>query len=124
MVHMMHVLVVDDDKDLLDMVSYVLGRNNIAVDCIDRGSTLFESLAARRPDIVLMDIYLGDSDGRELCRTLKNSASFQDIPVILYSAGNIPAASIENSMADDFIAKPFDLTYLLKRIDQQVKKAG
>lgn len=119
---MMQVLVVDDDKDLLEMVALVLTSNNMKVLCLNQGSGLFDSISADKPDIVLMDIYLGDSDGRELCRKLKNTEEYSGIPVILYSAGNIPNATIKQSLADDFITKPFEVTQLLKRINLQVKK--
>lgn len=119
---MMQVLVVDDDTDLLEMVSMVLSSNNMKVDCINKGSLLFESVSSGKPDVVLMDIYLGDSDGRELCRQLKDSKEFRSIPVILYSAGNIPAATIQSSLADDFISKPFEVSQLLKRINLQANK--
>ena len=116
----MNVLVVDDDKDLLEMVSLILTRHSMQVECLDAGKHLFESLSARKPDIVLMDIYLGDSDGRELCKKVKESEEYKDIPVILYSAGNISQSTIRESLANDFIAKPFDISYLVKKINSQV----
>lgn len=120
---MMQVLVVDDDKDLLEMVSIVLKSHHIKVDCLSGGNQLFESITVNKPDIILMDVYLGDADGRDLCRSLKNSRQYQDIPVILYSAGNIPPASIRDSLANDFISKPFDISQLVKRINSQAGKS-
>ena len=67
------------------------------------GKGLFDTLSNFRPDIVIMDIYLGDSDGRNLCQQLKTSTDFKNIPIILYSAGIITKESIEQSMADEFI---------------------
>jgi DNA-binding response OmpR family regulator len=73
------------------------------------------------PDLVLMDIYLGDSDGRVLCKQLKSSKEFGLVPIILYSAGYIANSSIRDSMADDFLVKPFDIKQLLAKISTALK---
>lgn len=121
---MLNVLVVDDDTDLLEMVSLVLTSHNMKVECLNKGDLLFQSVATDKPDIVLMDIYLGDSDGRDLCRTLKSSDQYHNIPVILYSAGNITAASVQESKADDFLSKPFDIRQLINKINGFAKSRG
>ena len=121
---MLNVLVVDDDKDLLEMVSLVLKSHNMKVECLTSGGHFFQSVASGRPDIVLMDIYLGDSDGRDLCRELKNSRQYQNIPVILYSAGNISESSVQESLADDFVSKPFDISYLIGKINNYTRDTG
>jgi DNA-binding response OmpR family regulator len=117
---MPNVLVIDDDVDLLEMVEAVLTSYDMQVSISSNGSTLFESVKSVQPDIILMDIYLGDADGRELCQNLKSSDEFGHIPVILYSAGNISKSSIHNSKADDFIVKPFDVGVLAKKITSMV----
>lgn len=111
------VLILDDDADLLEMVDTVLTYNDMTVHCIQKGSALFESIGAVNPDIILMDIFLGDTDGRQLCRQLKTSSSFSHIPVILYSAGNITSESIKEALSDEFIVKPFDINHLVKKIN-------
>jgi len=113
---MLNVLIVDDDEDISEMVSLILNTNGINSKWLSDGNHLFEWLASDKPDIILMDIYLGNSDGRVLCRNLKNMENFKHIPVVLYSAGNITTLSIRESLADDFISKPFDISNLLKKI--------
>jgi DNA-binding response OmpR family regulator len=113
---MPNVLIVDDDVDLLEMVTLALTVNNMTVRAINKGQLLFDSLAAEKPDIILMDIYLGETDGRVLCLSLKNKEQYRNIPVILYSAGHITASSVHESQADDFITKPFDITQLVNKI--------
>jgi len=110
------VLIVDDDLDLLEMMEIVLRRSEMEVACLDHGAGLFTTLSNFRPDIVIMDIYLGDADGRNLCQQLKTSADYKDIPIILYSAGIITKESIDQSLADEFIVKPFNVQQLLGRI--------
>lgn len=123
MISMPTVLVVDDDKDLLEMVSIVLAKYNFDISCLDKGRSFFDSIAAVRPDIVLMDVFLGDSDGRDLCHQLKLSDQSR-LPVILYSAGNISPASIQLSLADDFVSKPFDISTLANKITGLITKSA
>ena len=119
---MVKLVIVDDDEDLLEMVTMVLHTRGMAIKGLANGKLLLESLTIEKPDIVLMDIYLGDNDGRILCKQLKNSREYSAIPIVLYSAGNISKASIVDSLADDFIQKPFDLSSLFKRIQENLKK--
>ncbi|HTD92226.1 MAG TPA: response regulator [Chitinophagaceae bacterium] len=115
---MRKILVVDDDEDLLEMVTLVFMSRGMRVSSLNKGSGFFEIIEKEKPDIIIMDIYLGDADGRDLCRRYKESANSRLLPVILYSAGNIPPASIEISLADDFLQKPFDIGFLMKRVNQ------
>jgi len=117
---MLKVLVVDDDIDLLDMVTLVLQTQGMNVFSLNDHEDFFTVLSNFQPDLVVLDIYLRDADGRELCKQLKDSNEFSRIPVLLYSAGHISASSIEDSRANDFLQKPFDISMLLKRIRQQV----
>lgn len=121
---MLKVLIVDDDNDLLEMVTLVLRTNGMEVFSLSDHTDFFTTLSNYRPDLIVLDIYLGDADGRELCRQLKNTEEFSDIPVVLYSAGHISSSSIEDCQANDFLQKPFDISVLLKRIRQQVPQPG
>ena len=113
----------DDDEDLLEMITMVFRTHaGMEIKGLASGRLLLESLTVEKPNIVLMDIYLGDFDGRNLCKQLKNSPEYSAIPIVLYSAGNISKASIVDSLADDFVQKPFDLSSLFNRIQQNLKK--
>lgn len=120
---MTRLIIVEDDKDLLEMVTMSLRTRGMEIKSLTNGGLLLESLAIEKPDIVLMDIYLGDGDGRSLCKQLKNTEEYSDIPIVLYSAGNISKASIVDSLADDFVQKPFDLFSLFNRIQENLKKS-
>lgn len=113
---MPHILVVDDDADLLELVSLVLKRSHYQVTALQDGAKVMQSVENGTPDVILMDIYLGETDGRVICRDLKTNEKFHNIPVILYSAGNITNQSIKESMADSFIVKPFNNAEILNKI--------
>lgn len=113
---MIKVLLVDDDSDLLEMVCLMLQTSQLIVICLSRGQEVFPSLENDRPDIVVMDIFLGDSDGRDLCLQIKNEEKYSTLPVLLYSAGNIADSTLVECHADAFLQKPFDMMALISRI--------
>jgi len=113
---MQKILVVDDDKDLLEMVEMTLSRLGYHITTLAKGSGFLKIVESIRPDIILLDIFLGDADGRTLCYNLKLQPVYHNIPVILYSAGFVPLSTIEHSKADVFIIKPFDIKYLVEKI--------
>ena len=119
---MVKVLLVDDDEDLLEMVTLMLTANNFQVESLPRGDLLFDAIEAQTPDILLMDVFLGDSDGRQLCRQLKSSHTYAGFPIFLYSAADISNASFKESNADFFLRKPFNMTELVNNIYERVKK--
>ncbi|MEP7279035.1 MAG: response regulator [Bacteroidota bacterium] len=112
------VLIVDDDTDLLEMVDLVLSNAGMNANCIYDAATLFDSVTHIRPDIVVMDVFLGEQDGRSLCYSLKTSENFKDIPIILYSAGIISGESVRNALADAFLIKPFNIHALIAKIKE------
>ena len=77
-----------------------------------------------QPDLVLMDVYLGEKDGIDLCNTLKNSPATAMIPVILMTAMDEPNTRLRSrqSGADAFLLKPLDRVDLLNRIDLLIQK--
>ena len=120
---MIKLVIVEDDGDLREMVARALRMRGMEIKGLASGKLLVESLTIERPDIVLMDIYQGDSDGRTLCKQLKNSQEYSAIPIVLYSAGNISNTSIVDSLADDFVQKPFNLSSLFNCIQKNLAKA-
>lgn len=109
---MKKLLIVDDDKDLLEMVEMALTEQGFDVHTSTEGSSFFSNLEKFKPDIVLLDVFLKDADGRELCHQLKSDPLYDHIPVALYSAGHMSNSTIINSKANTFINKPFDITQL------------
>jgi DNA-binding response OmpR family regulator len=121
---MLKVLIVDDDNDLLEMVSLILQTHGMEVLSLNDHTDFFTALSNYKPDLVVLDIYLNDADGRELCRQLKKTEEFSGTPVLLYSAGHISPSSIEDCQANDFLQKSFNISVLLNRIHQQVPQPG
>jgi CheY-like chemotaxis protein len=113
---MPHILVVDDDTDLLELMTLVLEKSRYKVTALPDGEKVLNVVKDVQPDIILMDIYLGNIDGRDISKRLKTSDQFRSIPIILYSAGNIASHTIQDSLADTFIPKPFNNSDILEKL--------
>jgi len=122
---MKRILAVDDNTDILSVLRYILEDSGYKVDTLSDGHHLFEKIKEHTPDLILLDIMLGDDlDGRELCRDVKDKAETHDIPVILISAThNISDVFNQEGAPDDFISKPFDMYVLLNSIERQLAAA-
>jgi DNA-binding response OmpR family regulator len=118
---MRRILAVDDDKDILDILQYILEDSGYEVETLSDGHFLFEKIKANTPDLILLDIMLGNMDGRDLCKAVKAKDETHDIPVILISASHNVAGSMNQKGAPNaFIAKPFDIDDLLSAIKGQL----
>lgn len=112
-----NILVVDDDRDIREIITYVLEGEGYAVAALDSGRLVLDTVQATLPDMVILDIQLGDLDGRDICRELKAGLATKDIPVMMISANNSWTSLYEKCChADDFLAKPFDIDELLTQV--------
>lgn len=113
---MKKVLVVDDDKDILTVVKILLTMNGYNVEALSRWEDIFEKTEQYQPDIILLDVALGGQDGRLLCKQIKTSTKTSHIPIILFSANHGIIETYTEYLADDFIAKPFEITGLIDKL--------
>lgn len=112
----MPVFIVDNDEDLLEMMEIIFSKNEIDSVCINDAGNLFHHMKETKPTVIVMDIYMGSHDGRDICRRLKKIEEYKDIPIILYSAGHIPLDTIRDSLANDFLSKPFSIKQLVDKV--------
>lgn len=123
-IQMKRILAVDDNQDILDVLRYILEDSGYEVDTLSDGHNLFQKIKNTHPDLILLDIMLGDMDGRTLCKNVKESSETHNIPVILVSASHNVSDSLNQKGApNDFIAKPFDMNVLLNSIKRQLAAA-
>src|SRR3954467_2042232 len=107
---MQRILVVDDDKDILEVIKYILEDSGYEVDTLSDGHFLFDKIKEYRPDLILLDVMLGNMDGRELCKDVKLTDETHNIPVILISATHAVKSFTSAGSPNDFISKPFDIS--------------
>ena len=116
---MSRVWVVDDQKDILDVVKIVLDDAGYQTNTYQNSACLRQPIEDP-PDLILLDILLSGEDGRVICHQLKQRKQTEHIPVILLSAHFKAAAAIEGSGADDFLAKPFHLDELVTMVKRHL----
>ena len=117
---MSRILVVDDDVDILSVMEILLSMKGFEVEVIAKGENTFPKIDAFKPDLILLDVLISGFDGRSICKQLKENTQTKHIPVIMFSAHPGAAATIAEYGADDFIAKPFDVTNLLAKVNKQL----
>ncbi len=115
---MKKILVVENDMDILALVQITLTMHHFNVEAISRWEDISDRLMRFKPDLILLDVSLDGADGRDICKKIKSSKETQHIPVILFSANSEMGNNIEDCRAQAFIAKPYELPYLLKIIEQ------
>ncbi|MBK0380781.1 response regulator [Mucilaginibacter segetis] len=121
---MRRILAVDDDKDILEVLQLILEDSGYEVETLSDGHFLMDKIRDTKPDLILLDIMLGNLDGRELCKYLKKIDNTLNIPVILISASHTVNTSLNQEGApNDFVAKPFDISTLLSKIKTQLNAA-
>ena len=122
---MRRILAVDDDSDILEVLQFILEDSGYEVQTLTDGHQLMEKIRESNPDLILLDIMLGNMDGRELCKIVKQEIETQKIPVILISASHNVSKSMDQAGApNDFISKPFDINILLNSIKRQLNDAA
>ena len=119
------VLIVEDETALVAMLRYNLEREGFAVEEAQDGEAALVKLAERKPDIVLLDWMIPLVSGLEVCRQIRRSPEWRDVPVILLTARGEEADKIRglNSGADDYLVKPFSTTELIARMRALLRRA-
>ena len=115
------ILILDDDNDILEVLSLLLMERGYEIRTSNHGETIFEDIQDFQPALLIMDVMLAGLDGREICRNIKNTPLTHSLPVILISGTHDPVGSLGFPGApDDFLAKPFDMDQLHEKVAKQL----
>lgn len=116
------VLIIEDDKDIADLISLYLGRDGIETIHREDGESGLSSVTDDKPDLVVLDINLPGMDGYEVLQTIRRD---RDIPVILVTARQEDEDAILGfgMGADDYVSKPFSPKVLAARVRSHLSKA-
>src|SRR5689334_9600036 len=103
------ILVVDDERDLVELLRYNLERGGYEVACAYDGTKAIDVAQRQRPDLVVLDLMLPGEDGLEVCRRLRADQKTSRVPIIMLTA---KAAETDRIVglelgADDYVTKPF-----------------
>lgn len=117
------ILLVDDERDLLEIVKMRLEASGYKVLTALDGQEGFDMAKREKPDLVILDLMLPKIDGYKVCRMLKFDEKYKKIPIILFTARAQEADKKlgEEVGADAYITKPFEPEVLLEKIKELVK---
>jgi two-component system phosphate regulon response regulator PhoB len=123
---MARILVVEDEKDLQEVISYNLRQAGHAVSVVSNGRDALAAVADYRPDILLLDLMLPDLSGIEVCRKLKGETATREIPIIMVTAKGDEVDRVVGFElgADDYVVKPYSLRELLLRVDAVLRRTA
>jgi len=119
------LLVVEDEKDIRDLLRFHLEQEGYAVREAESGEDALKRAEAERPALVLLDLMLPGADGLEVCRRLRAGAGATQVPIIMLTA---KAAEVDRVLgleigADDYITKPFSPRELIARVRAVLRRA-
>ena len=119
------VLVIDDEKDLLELVRYNLEKEHIDVITAADGQSGLDIGLKHKPDLVLLDLMMPGMSGLEVCKQLSGDARTSRVPIIMLTAKAAETDKIVGLEmgADDYITKPFSVRELLARVRAVLRRA-
>lgn len=117
------ILVIEDNKDYQFLVQTALG-SDFRVICADNGKQGVDLAKEHKPDLILLDITLGEVDGFEVCHLLKGQKETASTPIIFLSSRNDPHSKVMgfDLGADDYIEKPFEAEELKARVKVRIRQ--
>ena len=114
------VLVCEDDEGIIDIAQIVLGDKGYTVVGLLNPAGIFATIAETKPDLILLDLWMLGLSGDDITRHLKAAEATRHIPVIIMSANKDAEEIARQAGAEDFLAKPFDLSALEKIVEKYV----
>jgi len=116
------IYVVDDEENILEIIEYNLSRSGYNVKGFKNGISFLRYFSKKKPDLVVLDLMLPDSDGYDICKQIREES---DIPVIILSAKSEEFDKVLGLElgADDYIVKPFGVRELIARVKSVLKRS-
>jgi len=119
------ILVVDDEKDLVDLISYNLEKDGFTVVKAYDGEEALRQVRARKPHLVILDLMLPGIQGMDVCKLIRNDPENAFLPVIMLTAKGEEIDKILGLEigADDYVTKPFSVRELLARVHAVLRRS-
>ncbi len=120
------ILVVEDEEDIQQLVSFHLIKENFFVLCADDGDECLEKFEREHVDLIILDIMLPGISGLELCRIIRKDPRGKHVPIIILTARSEERDVVEGleTGADDYITKPFSPKVLVARVKAHLRRAS
>jgi len=124
MPHLKSVLVVEDEKDLAELLAYNLRREGYEVAVVHTGRQALDAVASNPPDLLLLDLMLPELSGTEVASRVRSNPASASLPIIMLTAktGEVDQIVGLTVGADDYVPKPFSMKVLMARIDAVLRR--
>lgn len=118
------IYLLEDDEGIRNFVLYALRSSGFEAEGFETPSAFYKAMAGQLPELLLLDIMLPEEDGISILKKLRNSASTQNLPIILLTAKTTEFDKVTglDSGADDYITKPFGAMELISRINALLRR--
>lgn len=113
------VFIVDDEPDICFALQLFLNQKGYKTQTFVSAAGVLDSVLTEQPNVILLDVNLGNYDGRVLCKEIKQAADFA-VGIILFSANEANLLQYKGYGADDVFSKPFDLNTVAEKIKENV----
>ncbi len=115
---MKSILIIEDEKDIVDLITYHFKQSGYSVVSAPDGSSGLEQAKKEKPDLIILDLMLPEMDGKDVCRALKSNPVTKSIPILMLTA---KAEEMDRVIgfelgADDYVTKPFSPRELVLRV--------
>jgi phosphate regulon transcriptional regulator PhoB len=122
----LRILVVDDEHDLVELVSYNLTKEGFKVSSASNGEEALDKIKKTGFGLIILDLMLPDIQGTELCRIIRNNPKTQAIPIVMLTAMSDVADKIRGleTGADDYMTKPFSPKELIARVNAVLRRGA
>ena len=119
-----NILIVDDEKDILELIKFNISNNGYNCFCAENGEAAIKLAKNKIPDLIILDLMLPGIDGLDICRILKNNKETKNIPILMLTAKTSDENIIEGleAGADDYVTKPFSIKVLLARVENLLRR--
>src|SRR2546423_9847655 len=120
------VLVIDDERDLIELVRYNLDKEGFDVVAASDGTSGLDIATRHKPNLVVLDLMMPGMDGLEVCRRMRADERTRRIPVIMLTAKAAEADRVVGLEmgADDYVTKPFSPRELIARVKAVLRRSG
>lgn len=113
------VVIIERDRDILEVLSYILVDAGYAVQAFEPEEVTLENIISEKPNLILLDVINISNEGTALCKAIKNDRKLEDVPVVALST-HLKPQFIKEACADDVMKKPFDIDELLQIVEEHI----
>src|SRR5206468_9585983 len=122
---MKKILIIEDDRDIVELVRYNLANEGFQVSSAHDGTTGLSTLKKTPPDLLLLDLMLPKLSGLDICREVRKDESLNRLPILMLTARGEEADRVVGLEmgADDYVTKPFSPRELIARVKALLRRA-